>query len=104
MQAAEGLSNITIDSLTPAKIDLVPEVPKDQYGNEKARPIVGIPDLKKDAKDAVEEATHSVASTLRPEEASEPILRENPNRFVLFPIKYNEVCSLDASGRVRRPI
>lgn len=68
------------------------DVPKDEYGNEKARPIVGIPDLKKPTTDAVEEATHSVATTLKAEEASEPILRENPNRFVLFPIKYNEVC------------
>lgn len=24
-------------------------------------------------------------------EASEPLLQENPNRFVLFPIKYHEV-------------
>ena len=69
----------------------MPDVPKDEYGNEKARPIVGIPEQKKDTTDAVEDATHSVAPTLKVEEASEPILRENPNRFVLFPIKYNEV-------------
>ncbi|RKF72519.1 Ribonucleoside-diphosphate reductase small chain [Golovinomyces cichoracearum] len=28
---------------------------------------------------------------LKPEEADEPLLQENPNRFVLFPIKYQEV-------------
>lgn len=28
---------------------------------------------------------------LRPEEIDEPILRENPQRFVLFPIQYHEV-------------
>lgn len=33
----------------------------------------------------------TIASTLRPEEADEPLLQENPNRFVLFPIKYHEV-------------
>jgi len=33
-----------------------------------------------------------VASTLKPEEADEPLLQENPHRFVLFPIKYHEVC------------
>lgn len=71
----------------------MPDVPKDEYGNEKARPIVGIPDQNKESTDAVEEATHSVAATLKSEEANEPILRENPNRFVLFPIKYNEVSS-----------
>lgn len=29
---------------------------------------------------------------LKAEEMDEPILRENPNRFVLFPIQYHEVC------------
>lgn len=28
---------------------------------------------------------------LRPDELDEPILRENPQRFVLFPIQYHEV-------------
>ncbi|KAK8092066.1 ribonucleotide reductase [Apiospora hydei] len=32
-----------------------------------------------------------VAPTIKPEEADEPILRENPSRFVLFPIKYHEI-------------
>lgn len=43
-------------------------------------------------KPAVEEVKKPfVAPTLRPEEADEPLLQENPNRFVLFPIKYHEV-------------
>ena len=33
-----------------------------------------------------------VAPTIKPEEADEPLLQENPQRFVLFPIKYHEVC------------
>ncbi len=33
----------------------------------------------------------TVAHTIRPEEADEPLLQENPHRFVLFPIKYHEV-------------
>ena len=33
----------------------------------------------------------SVAPTIKPEEADEPLLQENPHRFVLFPIKYHEV-------------
>jgi ribonucleoside-diphosphate reductase subunit M2 len=32
-----------------------------------------------------------VAPTIKAEEADEPLLQENPNRFVLFPIKYHEV-------------
>lgn len=30
-------------------------------------------------------------SKLKPEEADEPLLQENPNRFVVFPIKYHEI-------------
>ena len=40
-----------------------------------------------------------VARTIKPEEADEPLLQENPQRFVLFPIKYHEV--RDASQRVK---
>lgn len=35
--------------------------------------------------------TITVAPTIKPEEADEPLLQENPQRFVLFPIKYHEV-------------
>lgn len=33
--------------------------------------------------------------TVKQLEAEEPLLQENPHRFVLFPIKYHEVCGLD---------
>lgn len=33
----------------------------------------------------------TVAPTIKEEEQDEPILQENPQRFVLFPIKYHEV-------------
>lgn len=33
----------------------------------------------------------TVAPTIRPEETDEPLLQANPQRFVLFPIKYHEV-------------
>lgn len=32
-----------------------------------------------------------VAPTIKPDESDEPLLQENPQRFVLFPIKYHEV-------------
>ena len=38
-----------------------------------------------------EVAKPAVAPTIKPEEADEPLLQENPQRFVLFPIKYHEV-------------
>ncbi|KAL9007845.1 MAG: hypothetical protein Q9173_006972 [Seirophora scorigena] len=33
----------------------------------------------------------AVAPGIKPEEANEPLLQENPQRFVLFPIKYHEI-------------
>lgn len=57
--------------------------------DEVAVPIKGIPsvlDLKEE-----ETKTLSVAPTIKVEEAVEPLLQENPQRFVLFPIKYHEV-------------
>jgi ribonucleoside-diphosphate reductase subunit M2 len=35
----------------------------------------------------------------KPDESDEPLLQENPGRFVLFPIKYHDVS--DASKRVK---
>ena len=51
------------------------------------KPIVGIPDLPE--VDASIKPT--VAATIKEEEADEPLLQENPQRFVLFPIKYHDV-------------
>lgn len=36
------------------------------------------------------------AEEIREMEASEPLLQENKQRFVLFPLKYHEVCLIDA--------
>ena len=46
--------------------------------------IVEVYDTKKDV-------TPAVAPTIKADEAHEPLLQENPHRFVLFPIKYHEV-------------
>jgi ribonucleoside-diphosphate reductase subunit M2 len=37
------------------------------------------------------ETSTAVAPTIKASEADEPLLQENPQRFVLFPIKYHEV-------------
>ena len=34
----------------------------------------------------------TVSNGIKPEDSDEPLLQDNPNRFVLFPIKYHEVC------------
>jgi ribonucleoside-diphosphate reductase subunit M2 len=52
-------------------------------------------ELKKLATEVIKtEEKVPVAPTIKPEEADEPLLRENPHRFVLFPIKYHEVSLL----------
>lgn len=66
------------------------------------KPIVGIPDLDEED-DAPKKPT--TAATIKEEEAHEPLLQENPHRFVLFPIKYHDVSErvfafLHASNRV----
>jgi len=55
--------------------------------DEVAVPIKGIP-LQDEPK---QEDAASVAAGIKEDEASEPILQENSQRFVLFPIKYHEV-------------
>ncbi|KAL2172230.1 hypothetical protein VTG60DRAFT_7074 [Thermothelomyces hinnuleus] len=46
---------------------------------------------KKSVMDKKEAPKPAVAPTIKPEEADEPLLQENPQRFVLFPIKYHEI-------------
>jgi ribonucleoside-diphosphate reductase subunit M2 len=48
-----------------------------------------------------EEASPVVAATVKALEVDEPLLQENPQRFVLFPIKYHEVSKRVASSRVK---
>jgi ribonucleoside-diphosphate reductase subunit M2 len=50
---------------------------------------------------AKEEPKPAVAPTIKPDEADEPLLQENPQRFVLFPIKYHEVRDQTRPGRVK---
>lgn len=53
---------------------------------ETHKPVVE--ETKKESKDVVP----AVAPGIKADEADEPLLQENPQRFVLFPIKYHEVC------------
>jgi hypothetical protein len=64
-------------------------------------PIVDAIEIKKPIVEEVktEKAVTAVAPTIKPEEADEPLLQENPQRFVLFPIKYHEVSRVDAFTR-----
>ena len=60
--------------------------------DEVAVPIKGIPEQLDEP--AHEPIATTIATTIKEDEAGEPILQENPNRFVLFPIKYHEVSML----------
>ena len=52
-----------------------------------------------------EVAKPTPAEIMKAQEAEEPLLQENPNRFVLFPIKYHEVrVSRNASLQTRRVV
>ena len=55
-------------------------------------------ELKKTESAEVKLEVVKVAPTIKEIEADEPLLQENPHRFVLFPIKYHEVGSLRLSS------
>lgn len=63
----------------------------DKIANDEiAVPVKGIPMLDEPEAEPVQP---SAAPAIKGEEAVEPILQENAQRFVLFPIKYHEVCT-----------
>jgi len=85
LQVAQDIENLKMES--PVKQPIFSPVEKENIANDEvAVPIKGIPlDYEPESKEV------TTASTLRKEERDEPILQENPQRFVLFPIKYHEV-------------
>lgn len=96
IQAASGLDNLKMADSPLKKINY------DAVGKENIKqdtPVVEDIDLKKPSLDVVKEDVKKVvvAPTIKPEEAHEPLLQENPQRFVLFPIRYHEVGVSDTS-------
>ena len=86
MKATSAIDTLKMSDTPAKKIDFSSVDKENTY-----KAIVGIPDLDVEEVDEVDKKFHSVAPTIKPEEADEPILQENPNRFVLFPIKYHDV-------------
>ena len=70
-----GKENVPVNTPAPIIDDLDVKKPITKVFDEKKKEIT------------------SVAPTIKSFEADEPLLQENPHRFVLFPIKYHEVCS-----------
>ncbi|KAH7067347.1 ribonucleoside-diphosphate reductase-like protein subunit M2 [Paraphoma chrysanthemicola] len=81
-QAASAIDTLKMTDSPAKKLDFSSADKENVF-----RPIVGIPDLPEES--AVVKPT--TAPTIRAEEAHEPLLQENPGRFVLFPIKYHDV-------------
>lgn len=80
------------------KIELQSEADKEnidaRYEScEVAVPIKGIPEQ------AEEDVVATVAASDKEDTEDEPILKENAQRFVLFPIKYHEVCYTNVDAR-----
>ncbi|EPE03284.1 ribonucleoside-diphosphate reductase small subunit [Ophiostoma piceae UAMH 11346] len=84
--AASAIEAFTIDSPVK-KLDFGAN--KENVSVEDVKSV----ELKKEEvkKSPVEQAKTAVAATIKPFEADEPLLQENPQRFVLFPIKYHEI-------------
>jgi len=82
-QVASAIDSLKMNDSPAKKLDFSPAQKENTF-----KPIVGIPD---DFEDDLEEVKPTVAPTIKDEEAEEPLLQENPGRFVLFPIKYHDV-------------
>jgi ribonucleoside-diphosphate reductase subunit M2 len=86
-QAASAIENFNMES--PVK--------KLDFGaankeNEPLNQTTDTTELKtKIVEETKEEPKTAITSSTKAEEADEPLLQENPQRFVLFPIKYHEV-------------
>ncbi|KAI9840417.1 MAG: Ribonucleotide-diphosphate reductase (RNR), small subunit [Sclerophora amabilis] len=87
--AANGMENLKMGD-SPAKKINFEALGKENINTES--PFVDDLEIKKPIVEEVRLDTKApVAPTIKPEEADEPLLQENPHRFVLFPIKYHEV-------------
>ena len=93
IQASSRLENFKMGD-SPAKNISFDPVDKENVPANIPAPVMDDLELKKplvQVYDAKKEVMPVVAPTIKPDEANEPLLQENPHRFVLFPIKYHEV-------------
>ncbi|TVY50879.1 Ribonucleoside-diphosphate reductase small chain [Lachnellula cervina] len=89
--AASGIEGLKMDS--PLKKINFESAGKENAPFETDATLVDDIEAKKPIVEQVktEEKAVVVSSTIKPEEADEPLLQDNPQRFVLFPIKYHEI-------------
>ena len=92
LQAPIGIENLKVSEKSTTTTTMMKKAAfkeADKENLDVAVPIVGIPDIDDEDDDNSKEV--STAATIKKEEQDEPLLQENPQRFVLFPIKYHEV-------------
>ncbi|KAL8940505.1 MAG: hypothetical protein Q9216_002792 [Gyalolechia sp. 2 TL-2023] len=88
-QAASAVQNLKMAD-SPAKKLNFDVSNKENIKNDV--PVIDDLELKKPQAELVkQEVKPAVAPGIKSEEADEPLLQENPQRFVLFPIKYHEI-------------
>ena len=98
LQAASGLEKLKMGDSPAKKLNFDPVDKENNLQN--TMPVVSDADLKKAHVEVIEKGQKPVvAPTIKDHEADEPLLQENPHRFVLFPIKYHEVRVHNASTR-----
>ncbi|RMJ26179.1 reductase small [Aspergillus sp. HF37] len=83
-QATSSLGNLKMSESPVKKLNF------DANGKENAPADTDLKPAKVDADKPAEDAPN-VTPSIRDIEAKEPLLQENPHRFVLFPIKYHEI-------------
>lgn len=107
-QAATGIDNLKMGESPAKKLDfeasnkenaLIDVLPVDNV-NLKKHAFDDVA-LQKPAVETKTEAKPTVAFTIKEDEADEPLLQENPHRFVLFPIKYHEVRRVLDASRIK---
>jgi ribonucleoside-diphosphate reductase subunit M2 len=87
---------------SPAKKLVFDPRDKENMSHDVVLPLVDDFDFKKPSVELVKTEAKKlvVAPGIKSFEADEPLLQENPHRFVLFPIKYHEVCCFRRVTRI----
>lgn len=91
-QAANSLSNLKMNDSPVKRIDFSATDKENLPITTPTNPTIETTDTTKSIVEIVKPVeTPKVAPTIKAHEIDEPLLQENPHRFVLFPIKYHEV-------------
>lgn len=93
MQASSVIEDLKMGDLPAKKLEFT-TMDKENIPANMPAPIVDDLAMTKpivEAFDDKRKEAPTVVPTVKPQEAEEPLLQENPHRFVLFPIKYHEV-------------